>query len=68
MKLFLITLLVIAMCLALLSVRLFAGKNFVRTHVDQNKGLRRKGIHCAQSQDAEICHRSHLAVEEHRKA
>ena len=66
MKLFFITFFIIAVCLVLLSVRLFAGKRFVRTHVDQNKALGRKGIHCAQSQDAEMRHPRRTAVEEHR--
>lgn len=66
MKLFFITFFIIAVCLVLLSVRLFVGKRFVRTHVDQNKALARKGIHCAQSQDAEMRRSNRLAVEEHR--
>lgn len=53
MKLYLITLAILAICMILLSVRLFVGKRFVRTHVDQNPELRRRGIHCAQAQDAE---------------
>ncbi len=51
---FLFSLLIIAIGVALLSVRLFAGKNFVHTHVDGNKALNRKGIHCIQAQDAAL--------------
>ena len=52
MKLFLIVLIAVAISVILLSVRLFFGKAFVKTHVDQNNFLRKQGIHCAQSQDA----------------
>lgn len=38
--------------MALLSVRLFFGKSFVKTHVDQSKAMRQRGIGCVQSQDA----------------
>lgn len=52
MNYFIITLLIVAMCMALLSVRLFFGKGFVKTHVDQSKAMRQRGIGCVQSQDA----------------
>ena len=38
--------------MTLLSVRLFFGKGFVKTHVDQSKAMRQRGIGCVQSQDA----------------
>ncbi len=53
MKLFLLTLVIVAFCVALLAVRLFFGKAFVKTHVDQSKAMRQRGIHCVQAQDAE---------------
>ena len=53
MKLYLFTLAYLAIGMALLCVRLWVGKRFVRTHVDQNPHLRKQGIHCAQSQDRE---------------
>ncbi len=53
MKLFLLTLLLVAVCVVLLSVRLFFGRAFVRTHVGDNKLMRRRGIGCVQSQDAQ---------------
>ena len=34
-------------------VRLFFGRGFVKTHVDQSKAMRQRGIHCVQTQDAE---------------
>jgi len=52
MKLFLIILLLLVPALLLMSVRLLVGRSFVKFHVDQNKELRKQGIHCVQSQDA----------------
>ena len=52
MKIFLLSLLLIAGSIALLSVRLFMGKDFVKTHTSQNKAMRKRGIGCVQSQDA----------------
>ena len=52
MNYFIITLLIVAICMALLSARLFFGKGFVKTHVDQSKAMRQRGIGCVQSQDA----------------
>ena len=53
-KLFLIVLGIVAVCVALLSVRLFVGRDFVHTHVEGNKELHRRGIKCARSLDAEM--------------
>lgn len=57
LKLFLVTFLIVvaivAMSLVLLSVRLFFGRSFVKTHVSQSKAMRQRGIGCVQSQDAE---------------
>ncbi len=50
---FLLTLIIVACCIALLAVRLFFGKAFVKTHVDQSRAMRQRGIHCVQAQDAE---------------
>lgn len=51
----LITLLIVAICIALLGVRIFffKGGRFPNTHVSGNKALRKKGIGCVQSQDKE---------------
>ncbi|MBQ8277553.1 MAG: hypothetical protein IJY00_03820 [Bacteroidaceae bacterium] len=51
-KVFLLSLLIIAIGLLLISVKVLAGKRFVHTHIDGNKALNRKGIHCVQSMDA----------------
>lgn len=52
LSLFLIIFALLAAAMALLAVRLFFGKRFVGTHVDQNRHLRAKGIHCVRAQDA----------------
>lgn len=51
LRLFLISALVLALCVALLCVRLFFGKDVRSGHVSDNQALRRRGIGCAQSQD-----------------
>lgn len=52
-KIILLTVAIVALAVALLSVRLFFGKSFVKTHIDQSKAMRERGIHCVQTQDAE---------------
>ncbi len=64
MQLFLFTLIIVGICLALLSIRLFFGKGFVKTHVDQNKAMRQRGIHCVQAQDAQMRHTPATKVKE----
>lgn len=52
MKLFLIVLGFVGLCFAFLSVKLFFGQKFINMHIDGNKPLNAKGIHCVQSLDA----------------
>lgn len=52
-KMFLLVFALVAASMALLSVRLFFGRRFVKTHVSQSKAMRRRGIGCVQSQDKE---------------
>lgn len=52
MKVFILVLLIVAICMILLCVRLFFGRGFVKAHVDQSKAMRQRGIGCVQSQDA----------------
>lgn len=52
LKLFVVVLLIVAVSVALLSVRLFMGRGFVKTHVSQSKAMRSRGVTCVQSQDA----------------
>lgn len=55
LKILLITIIIVAICVALLSVNILLkkGGRFPNTHVSGNKVLRRKGIGCVQSQDRE---------------
>lgn len=64
LNLFCILLLPLALAVVLLCVRLFFGKDFVHTHVDGNKALHRKGIHCAKAQDRQMRTVSRHAVKE----
>lgn len=54
-KIFLFSVLIIAICIALLSVKLIFRKNgkFSSQHVHDNPGLRKQGIHCVIDQDRE---------------
>lgn len=65
----LITLLIVAVCIALLGVNLFfvKGGKFPNTHVSGNKKLREMGVGCAQSQDREARKTNRLAVSERHK-
>ena len=45
------SLLILAVCVALLCIKLLFGKEFVSTHIDENQTLREKGICCALEQD-----------------
>ncbi|MCK9180014.1 MAG: hypothetical protein PHQ88_08780 [Bacteroides sp.] len=49
----LITVLIVALAIVLLSVNIIRGKKFPNTHVSGNKGLQKYGVTCAQSQDRE---------------
>lgn len=67
LKLLLVPLLIVAVSVLLLAVRLFFGRPFVSSHVEGNKALEMKGIHCAQAQDAEMRREHRTAVSEHAK-
>ena len=51
----LLSVLIIAICVALLCVRIILRKNgqFASQHIHDNPGLRKKGIHCVIDQDKE---------------
>ena len=59
LKTFLFCTLIIGLCIAMLSIRIFLKKNgqFVKTHVSQSKAMRERGIGCAQSQDFAARHK-----------
>lgn len=54
-KIIIITVLIIAICIALLSVKVIFKKNgrFSSQHIHDNEALRRQGIHCVLDQDRE---------------
>jgi hypothetical protein len=58
----LITIIILLACVALLSISIILKKDgkFPNTHIDGNKAIRDKGIHCAASQDYEDRHRKNL--------
>lgn len=51
-KIFLIVLGFVGIGIAFLCIKLFFGEKFVHIHIDGNKPLNAKGIHCVQSLDA----------------
>lgn len=68
-KILLLTALIIAISFALLSITIILKKNgrFPNTHVSGNKGLRKRGIKCAQSQDRDARRDNPMAVSESSK-
>ena len=65
-RLFLITLLIIAVCMVLMCVTILIkrGGRFPNTHVCGNKHLRQKGISSAQTQDKQAQRENRMAVNE----
>lgn len=65
----LITLLIVAICLALLGIRMLfvKGGKFPNGHVSGNKALRDKGITCVQSQDREARQKRGISIDEQEK-
>lgn len=64
-----ITLLIVAICVALLGVNVFftRSRRFPHTHVSGNAALRRQGVGCIQSQDREARSEGSWRVSERRK-
>jgi hypothetical protein len=58
----LISVLIIALCVAMLSISILLKKDgrFPNTHISGNKAMRDRGIGCVQAQDREAQHRSQL--------
>jgi len=55
LKLFLITFAILAICIALLCIKILLLPNgrFPNTHVGGSKEMRKRGIKCVQAQDAD---------------
>ncbi|MBR4129081.1 MAG: hypothetical protein IKT92_06400 [Bacteroidaceae bacterium] len=66
-ELFLIILVIIAVAFALLAIKVLVGKKFVHTHIDGNRHLNKKGIHCVQSMDRKMRKDNPNRVSEHAK-
>lgn len=68
LKTILITMLIVAICIALLSVKILLKKNgrFPNTHISGNKAMRERGIGCVQSQDREAHKKNPHAIPERR--
>ncbi|MDR1644909.1 MAG: hypothetical protein LBS05_03660 [Tannerellaceae bacterium] len=58
----LMTIIILAVCVALLSTGILLKKNgtFPSLHIDANPALRKQGITCAKAQHAEQQHRKNL--------
>ena len=66
-QLFLIILAIIAIAFLLLAIKVLVGKKFVHTHIDGNRHLNKKGIHCVQSMDRKMRKDNPNRVSEHSK-
>ncbi len=63
---FIILTIILAVAVALLAIRLLLGKkNFIHTHVEGNKEMKRRGIGCVKQQDREARLRGGLRIKEH---
>ena len=68
-KTLLFTFLIIAICVALLAIKVIIKKNgrFPNTHVGGSKAMRKRGIKCVQSQDRDARKENPMAVKERRE-
>lgn len=64
----LFTLLIVAICVALLAIKIIVKKNgrFPNIHVGGNKEMRKRGIKCVQSQDRDARRPNPMAVKERK--
>ena len=67
-KIFLLTLLVLAVAVVMLSVGILFRGRFSNSHVSGNPALRRKGIGCVQSQDREARRKPRFSLTEIERA
>ena len=56
---------IVAVCVVLLAVRLLAGRDFVKTHLDQNPEMGKRGIGCAKNEGDYIEQHSGIRIQEH---
>lgn len=59
LKVFIYCVIILAICIALMCVRIIFKKNgrFVSSHVSSSKAMRDRGVTCVQSQDREARHK-----------
>lgn len=62
-----ITVLIVAICVALLCIGIFIKGRFPNMHVSGNKALRKQGVGCIQSQDREARRPNKRAIAEVEK-
>ena len=68
LRLFAIITLIIAIGIALMSIKVLLGKRFPNTHLEGNKEMRKRGIGCVQSMDAQMRKQSpHRVAEKQQK-
>lgn len=69
LKTIILAMIIVAISIALLSITIIIKKNgrFPNIHVSGNKGLRKRGIKCAQSQDRDARRKNPMAVSESSK-
>lgn len=69
LKTIILAIIIVAISIALLSITIIIKKNgrFPNIHVSGNKGLRKRGIKCAQSQDRDARRKNPMAVSESSK-
>lgn len=69
LKIILATMLIVAICIALLSIKMLIQKNgkFPNIHISGSKAMRDRGIGCVQSQDREQQKINPNAISERRK-
>ena len=68
-KTLLFTLLIIAICVALLAIKVIVKKNgrFPNTHVGGSKAMRQRGIKCVETQDKDARRDNPHAIPEREK-
>lgn len=68
-KLVLITVLIVAISVLLISVKIIfvKGATFPNEHVGSSKGLQKRGIACAQTQDKVSQLKNRMAIQEYKK-
>lgn len=66
LKVLLLSIVIVAVAVILLSVRLLCGKdNFVSSHVDDSEPLKQRGITCFKEQDRTQRQHAGLRIREH---